>query len=369
MTLTTVPVAIAANLITGCPMALGTAHFELTASDIDGAVVVPAGLDVVLDVNGAGTAHLWPNTRGVNGTQYRVLLTDASGALQYSGVATVPASACSLHAILNTVVPPKVSDAQAAATAAQGYAAQASAAAGIASGVLTDSGFVAVKNDLANIDAVAAVASSVNTVAGDHAAIVIVAGDHAPINTVASDHTAIVAVAGAVTNINAVAGDLTNINTVAADLANVDVVAGDHVALTAVAGGIASVNTAAANIASIQNAAANATAAQNAANAAAASAASVSATALLTGWAFTQAFQIVSATRDSNEAITTASIVWPDGSTGTFTADTLSTAFPGAIDAWHATYVTGGITKTVTQPAVTRDSNGAVTAQPTITIA
>lgn len=54
-------------------------------------------------------------------------------------------------------------------------------------------------------------------------------------------------------------------------------------------------------------------------------------------WAYSSAFQLVSATRDANEAIVTASIVWPDGATGTFTTDAASTAFPGAIDAWHAT--------------------------------
>lgn len=89
----------------------------------------------------------------------------------------------------------------------------------------------------------------------------------------------------------------------------------------------------------------------------------------LLGWAYANAFQLVSATRDANEAIVTASIVWPDGGTGTFTTDVASTSFPGAIDAWHATYVNGNVTHTVTQPAVTRDANGAVTAQPAITIA
>lgn len=87
----------------------------------------------------------------------------------------------------------------------------------------------------------------------------------------------------------------------------------------------------------------------------------------LTAWALAQSFSVTTATRDSNGAITTASIVWPDGVSGTYTADTLSTAFPGATDAWHATYNALG-TKTITQPAVTRDSNGAVTAQPAIAI-
>lgn len=86
-------------------------------------------------------------------------------------------------------------------------------------------------------------------------------------------------------------------------------------------------------------------------------------------WAYTSAFQLVVATRDANDAIVTASIVWPDGATGTFTTDVASTAFPGAIDAWHATHVLDGVTKTVTQSAVTRNATGAVTAQPAITIA
>lgn len=85
-------------------------------------------------------------------------------------------------------------------------------------------------------------------------------------------------------------------------------------------------------------------------------------------WAYTAAFRIVSASRDSNGAIVTASIEWPDGATGTFTTDIVSTAFPGAIDAWHATHVLGAVTTTYTQTAVTRDASGAVTAQPAITV-
>lgn len=90
----------------------------------------------------------------------------------------------------------------------------------------------------------------------------------------------------------------------------------------------------------------------------------------LLAWTYAQAFRLVSATRDANGAITTASVVWPDGSTGTFTTDTASTSFPGAIDAYHVTYVNGATgTKTLTQVAVTRDSTtGAVTAQPALVV-
>lgn len=87
----------------------------------------------------------------------------------------------------------------------------------------------------------------------------------------------------------------------------------------------------------------------------------------LSTWAYGNIFRLVSATRDANSAIVTANIVWPDGVAGVFTTDSASTAFPGAVDAWHATYL-GSPAKTITQAAVTRDANGAVTAQPAITI-
>jgi hypothetical protein len=90
----------------------------------------------------------------------------------------------------------------------------------------------------------------------------------------------------------------------------------------------------------------------------------------LVEWTLAEAYALTSITRDVNEAITTASVVWPDSSTGVFTTDTASTAFPGAIDAYHVTYIPGsGTTKTITQPLLTRDSSGAVTAQPVLTIA
>lgn len=90
---------------------------------------------------------------------------------------------------------------------------------------------------------------------------------------------------------------------------------------------------------------------------------------MLSQWALGQAFTISAATRNTNEAITTASVVWPDGATGTYTADILSASFPGAVDAYHVTYVWSAGTKTITQAAVTRDSSGAVTAQPAPTVA
>ena len=73
-------------------------------------------------------------------------------------------------------------------------------------------------------------------------------------------------------------------------------------------------------------------------------------------------------TRDSNGAAISAPVMWPDGTVGTYTADVVSTAFPGSVDAYHITYGSP-VTKTFTQNAVTRDSStGAVTNVPAIVV-
>lgn len=74
-------------------------------------------------------------------------------------------------------------------------------------------------------------------------------------------------------------------------------------------------------------------------------------------------------TRDANGAALSAPVTWPDGKPGTYTATTLSSAFPGAIDAYTITYGSP-VTRTYTQPAVTRDaSTGAATSVPAMTVA
>lgn len=85
-------------------------------------------------------------------------------------------------------------------------------------------------------------------------------------------------------------------------------------------------------------------------------------------WALSQNFRLVdSVVRNDDDALVSANIEWPDGKAGTFTADVLSTEFPGAIDAWHATYA-GPPAKLITQPSYTRNANGAVMTMPKITI-
>lgn len=72
-------------------------------------------------------------------------------------------------------------------------------------------------------------------------------------------------------------------------------------------------------------------------------------------------------TRNADGAPTSAVVKWPDGVTGTYSG-TASTAFPGSIDAYTVTWA-GAPTKTVTQPAVTRDATtGHITNRPAITV-
>lgn len=72
-------------------------------------------------------------------------------------------------------------------------------------------------------------------------------------------------------------------------------------------------------------------------------------------------------TRNTDGAITTANVVWPNGMPGVYTSTVLSTAFPGAIDAYTITY---GIPAqyTFTQPTITRDTAGRPTNIPAIEV-
>ena len=78
-------------------------------------------------------------------------------------------------------------------------------------------------------------------------------------------------------------------------------------------------------------------------------------------------YQFVALTYDSDNVITTGSVVWIDGATGTFTTVTKNTTW-FAIDGYTVTHVLGGVTQTVTQPDVTRDAFGRVTVWPVLVV-
>jgi hypothetical protein len=72
-------------------------------------------------------------------------------------------------------------------------------------------------------------------------------------------------------------------------------------------------------------------------------------------------------TRDSNGAALSAAVSWPDGVLGTYTALTVSIAFPGAVDSYSVTYGSPTL-RTYTQPLITRDASGTPIVVPAIVI-
>lgn len=88
----------------------------------------------------------------------------------------------------------------------------------------------------------------------------------------------------------------------------------------------------------------------------------------LVAWTEAEAYQVNAVTYSGTytNTVQSATVVWPDGSTGTFTATTINATYE-AIDAYTITHATSG--KTVTQAAVTRNGDGNVTVKPVLTIA
>jgi hypothetical protein len=70
-------------------------------------------------------------------------------------------------------------------------------------------------------------------------------------------------------------------------------------------------------------------------------------------------------TVDSSDLVTSAVVQWPDGSPGTLTITSRDTT--GAVLAYNITYGSP-VTKTFTQPTITRNSNGAATNVPQIVV-
>ena len=86
----------------------------------------------------------------------------------------------------------------------------------------------------------------------------------------------------------------------------------------------------------------------------------------LASWVEGGAYEPTAITYDSDGVVTTATVKWPDASAGTFTTTTKD-ATHIAINAYTISHTDSG--KTVTQAAVTRNSDGAVTTKPALTVA
>lgn len=125
---------------------------SLTVYEVDGGIVVPSMVYGSTDATGSALLHLWPNSRGVAGSQYRIVAQRA-GALLLNVLITVPdgdaAVEIPVESIINQAPYPVVSAAQQAVTDAQARvdlataqaviaAAQALAASGSASSALAN---------------------------------------------------------------------------------------------------------------------------------------------------------------------------------------------------------------------------------------
>lgn len=79
-----------------------------------------------------------------------------------------------------------------------------------------------------------------------------------------------------------------------------------------------------------------------------------------------EGYEMTPITRDVDSVITTGTVRWPDGTAGVFTTVTKNNTWL-TVDAYTLTYA-GTPAKTLTQPLVTRDANGAVIVKPLIII-
>lgn len=89
MSLVTTDVLFELTLASGAPASGARVVSILTTFEKDGAVVVPSRLEGFADSAGRLTQSMWPNTRGVNGSQYQVSVT-LDGAPLLSATITVP---------------------------------------------------------------------------------------------------------------------------------------------------------------------------------------------------------------------------------------------------------------------------------------
>ena len=83
-------------------------------------------------------------------------------------------------------------------------------------------------------------------------------------------------------------------------------------------------------------------------------------------WAAGKNYELTTRTLDSEGRTTSAVVEWPDGSAGTYTATDYNTTHE-VYDGYTISHTASG--KTVTQAAVTRNADGAITLKPLLTVA
>lgn len=129
MSLPLIPVKVVAVRANGTPVAGARVRAVLTVGETDNGVIVPSNIEGVTNGSGELTLNLWPNSRGINGSQYRVVV-DLAGSLYFSGLISVPEVPDSawpvlMDALINQPPYPPMSVAQAAQAAAVAAAVEA----------------------------------------------------------------------------------------------------------------------------------------------------------------------------------------------------------------------------------------------------
>lgn len=88
MSLVLIPVKIAAKMADGTPATGAKVYATLTVEEVDEGLIVPTTVTAVADAQGVAILNIWPNSRGVNGSKYRIVI-EAQGA-HFSRYITVP---------------------------------------------------------------------------------------------------------------------------------------------------------------------------------------------------------------------------------------------------------------------------------------
>lgn len=123
--LVTIPVLVTAVRPDGTLVTGARVRAVITVPEVDGDLVVRATVEDITDAGGSVTLALWPNSRGVNSSQYRILIDEVG----YSVLITVPEAPVSawplhVHTLINQAPYPPLSASQQALTALQAALAQ-----------------------------------------------------------------------------------------------------------------------------------------------------------------------------------------------------------------------------------------------------
>lgn len=154
MTLKTRPVTGTVYDPEGNPLAGISIYAELTPRfDTDDSIIVPRSYQTTADTQGNYTINLWPNARGVNGTQYKISILYYSSQVSSFLISVPdgdPGTPVPMSSIINSPPYPPVNaaqqavaQAQAAALGAEGYASTATTQASIATDAATAAGIQA----------------------------------------------------------------------------------------------------------------------------------------------------------------------------------------------------------------------------------